>query len=403
MPAGAFNTLSHLRPIRYIAAMNLITTTAELAVLCETLAREPYITVDTEFMRESTYWPQLCLLQIGWSEGAAAVDPLADGIDLAPFDAVLADQRVLKVFHAGRQDIEIFFNRTGRVPAPLFDSQIAAMVCGFGDSVSYETLTNKLARAQLDKGSRFSDWSKRPLTERQLAYALDDVIHLRTIYDKLSAELEQTGRTQWVAEEAAILMDPATYLIDPMDAWRRLKPRTDKPKTLAVLQAAAAWRETEARQRNLPRNRVLRDETLIDLALQAPQSPAELSRLRGLPNNFAESPRGAALLKRIADVLAQPPATWPRAEARPDLPSSIGPTVELLKVLLKLVADENNVAAKLLASSSDLDLIAAEEEAEVKAMSGWRREIFGNLALRLKHGEIALSIDKRQIVMKETG
>ncbi len=382
--------------------MNLITTTSALAELCQTLATQTYITVDTEFMRESTYWPQLCLLQIGWRDGAVAVDPLADGIDLSPFDAVLADENVLKVFHAGRQDIEIFFNRTGMVPRPVFDSQIAAMVCGFGDSVSYETLTNKLAGAQLDKGSRFSDWSKRPLTDRQLAYALDDVIHLRTIYERLSAQLEQTGRTEWVAEEAAILSDPATYLTDPLDAWKRLKPRTDRPKVLAVLQAAAAWREVEARQRNLPRSRVLRDETLIDLALQAPQNPVELGRLRGLPNNFADSPRGAALLQRIAETLAQPSSTWPRGETRADLPSSIGPTVELLKVLLKMVADENDVAPKLLANSYDLDLIAADDEAAVKAMTGWRRPIFGDLALRLKHGELALSINKRRIVLKET-
>ncbi len=380
--------------------MRLITDTAELSSLCEELAAEPYITVDTEFMRESTYWPILCLLQIGWSGGAAAVDPLAPGMDLSPFDAVLANQSVLKVFHAGRQDIEIFFNRTSTVPAPVFDSQIAAMVCGFGDSVSYENLTAKLTGARLDKGSRFSDWSIRPLSERQLAYALDDVIHLRTIYEKLAAKLASTGRSSWVEQEVEVLCNPATYLNEPQLAWRRLKLRTDKPKTLAVLRAAAAWREVEAQKRNQPRGRILRDETLIDLALQAPRTPSELARLRGLPGNLADSSRGTALLAEIEAALSLPPAGWPRAEPRVDLPSGLSATVELLKVLLKLCADKHEVAPKLLASSADLDLLAADDNADIPALTGWRREIYGDLALQLKHGQLALAIERRQIVMK---
>jgi ribonuclease D len=371
--------------------MRLITDTTELSALCDELAAEAYITVDTEFMRESTYWPILCLLQIGWSGGAAAIDPLAPGIDLTPFDTVLANPAVLKVFHAGRQDIEIFFNRTGRVPAPVFDSQIAAMVCGFGDSVSYENLTAKLTGGKLDKGSRFSDWSIRPLSERQLAYALDDVIHLKVIYEKLSAKLASTGRSEWVAQEMEVLCNPATYINEPQNAWRRLKPRTDKPKVLAVLQAAAAWRELEAQKRNQPRGRILRDETLIDLALQSPRNAAELARLRGLPGTLADSPRGAALLAEIEKALAAPADTWPKADPRPDLPSGLSATVELLKVILKICADKHDVAPKLL---------AADDNAQIPALSGWRREIFGNLALQLKQGALALAIENRQIVMK---
>ena len=380
--------------------MRLITDTTELSALCVELAAEPYITVDTEFMRESTYWPILCLLQIGWSGGAAAVDPLAPDIDLSPFDDILANEAVLKVFHAGRQDIEIFVNRSGRVPAPVFDSQIAAMVCGFGDSVSYENLTGRLTGARLDKGSRFSDWSIRPLSERQLAYALDDVIHLKTIYEKLSAKLASTGRSDWVAQEMEVLCNPATYTNEPLNAWRRLKPRTDKPKVLAVLQAAAAWREIEAQKRNQPRGRILKDETLIDLALQAPRNAAELGRLRGLPGNLADSPRGAALLAEIAKALVAPPETWPKVDPRPDLPPGLSSIIELLKVLLKICADQHDVAPKLLASSADLDLLAADDDADIPALSGWRREIFGDLALQLKHGKLALAIDKRQIVLK---
>jgi ribonuclease D len=380
--------------------MILITETTALAERCAALAQAPYITVDTEFMRESTYWPILCLLQVGGPDEAFAVDPLAPGIDLAPFDALLANPAVLKVFHAGRQDIEIFFNRTGKIPAPIFDTQVAAMVCGFGDSVSYETLTARLTGARLDKGSRFSDWSQRPLSDRQLAYALDDVIHLRVIYEKLAEQLEKSGRTAWLAEEMETLTAPSTYLIEPLDAWKRLRLRNDNPRTLAVLQAAAAWREMEARARDLPRNRVLRDETLIDLALQAPGSPKDLSRLRGLPGGFADSKRGTAVLTAIEAALAAPASDWPKPEPKLDLPSGLGPVVELLKVLLKICADKHDVAPKLLASSGDLDLLAANDDAPVRALAGWRREIFGEEALKLKHGQLALSIEHKKIVVK---
>ena len=380
--------------------MKLITTEAELAALCAEWAQAEYLTVDTEFIRESTYWPQLCLLQVGGPNGAVAIDPLAPEMDLAPFYEILINPTVMKVFHAGRQDIEIFFYRTGQIPAPIFDTQIAAMVCGFGESVSYETLTAKLAHAKLDKGSRFTDWAQRPLSERQLLYALDDVIHLRVIYEKLRADLAATGRSDWVREEMAILSSPLTYRTEPAEAWRRLKPRNDSPKTLVVLQAAAAWRENEAQAKNVPRGRIMRDETLIELALAAPTTAQDLARLRGLPGGLADGKRGEALLALISTSLAQPRERWPKAEARPDLPGGLGPTVELLKVLLRLCAEKHEVASKLLASSSDLDLLAADDNADIKALSGWRREIFGQEALKLKHGQLALSIEQRQIVLK---
>lgn len=381
--------------------MKLITTTSELATYCAEWAKAEYLTVDTEFIRESTYWPQLCLLQVGGPEGAVAVDPLAPEMDLTPFHEILANPGVIKVFHAGRQDVEIFFYRTGTIPAPIFDTQVAAMVCGFGDSVSYETLTARLANAKLDKGSRFTDWAQRPLSDRQLVYALDDVIHLRVIYEKLAAELVKTGRTDWVREEMGILTNPLTYRTEPAEAWRRLKPRNDSPRTLVVLQAAAAWRETEAQAKDVPRGRILRDETLIELALAAPTTPKDLARLRGLPGGLAEGKRGEALVALIAAALALPKDQWPKADARPELPGGLGPTVELLKVLLRLCAEKHEVAAKLLASAQDLDLLAADDEAGVKSLAGWRYELFGQQALKLKHGQLALSIEKQQIVLKD--
>ena len=381
--------------------MKLITTASELATYCAEWAQADYLTVDTEFIRESTYWPQLCLLQVGGPDGAVAIDPLSPEMDLTPFYEILANPKIVKVFHAGRQDIEIFFNLTQAIPAPIFDTQVAAMVCGFGDSVSYETLTSKLAQAKLDKGSRFTDWAQRPLSERQMAYALDDVIHLRVIYEKLVAELAETGRTDWVQEEMGILTNPLTYRTEPAEAWRRLKPRNDSPRTLVVLQAAAAWRETEAQAKDVPRGRIMRDETLIELALAAPTTPKDLARLRGLPGGLAEGKRGETLLKLIAEALAQPKEQWPRAEPRPDLPGGLGPTVELLRVLLRLCAESHGVAPKLLASTSDLDLLAADDDAAIKGLTGWRYDIFGQQALKLKHGQLALSIEQRQIVLKE--
>jgi ribonuclease D len=378
-----------------------ITTTEELARFCAPLATVDYVTVDTEFMRETTYWPKVCLIQIAGPDEARVIDPLAEGLSLEPLLELLRNRNVLKVFHAARQDLEIFYKLMGEVPAPLFDSQVAAMVCGFGDQVSYEQLVSKLTGAQVDKSSRFTDWARRPLTEKQVLYALGDVTYLRKIYEKLNAKLVKTGRADWLREEMALLADPETYETPPDNAWRRLKPRTAKGEYLAVLQAAAAWREVEARHRDIPRQRIVRDETLMEIASHPPKSADDLERMRGLSKGFAEGKMGQGLLAAISAKLASPKDTWPVLEREPDLPRGIGPLVELLKVLLKLKCDDHDVAQKLLANSSDLDRIAADDNANVPAMQGWRRELFGEDALRLKRGEIALAVQGTRIKLVE--
>src|SRR5271168_31102 len=304
----------------YSGPMTVITDSSTLADFCGRLNTEVFVTVDTEFMRDRTYWPDLCLVQIAGTEAAAAIDPMAEGIDLAPMFELLANPQVLKVFHAARQDLEIFFLQGGRLPAPIFDSQVAAMVCGFGDSVSYETLAARLAGARIDKSFRFTDWSKRPLSDRQLTYALGDVTHLRLIYEKLSKRLHASGRERWVDEEMAVLTDPATYRLDPETAWMRLKPRSGSPKFLNVLKAVAAWRETEAQRRNLPRNRLVRDEALLEIAAQAPGNVADLSRTRTLSRGTAEGVVGEALLAAVARGLATPLDQAPKLADRPEVP-----------------------------------------------------------------------------------
>jgi ribonuclease D len=383
------------------ADLSPITTTEDLARFCATLATADYVTVDTEFMRETTYWPKVCLIQLAGPDEARVIDPLAEGLSLDPLLDLLRNKSVLKVFHAARQDLEIFTKLMGEVPAPLFDSQVAAMVCGFGDQVSYEQLVAKLAGAQVDKSSRFTDWARRPLTEKQVRYALGDVTYLRKIYEKLNAKLVKTGRAEWLSEEMALLADPATYEVAPENAWKRLRPRTTKGEYLAVLQAAAAWREVEARNRDIPRQRIIRDETLMEIAAHPPKTPDDLERMRGLSKGFAEGKMGQGLLAAIAAKLAAPKETWPVLEREPDLPRGIGPLVELLKVLLKLKCDDHDVAQKLLASTSDLDKIAADDNADVPAMHGWRRELFGEDALRLKRGELALAAQGTKIKLVE--
>ncbi len=373
--------------------MTVIDTTDSLADVCRRLAQEPYVTVDTEFMREKTYWPKLCLVQLGGAEGGYAVDPLAEGLDLAPLHALLDDAGVIKVFHAARQDVEIFVHLTGRVPAPLFDTQVAAMVCGFGDAVSYESLAAKLAKARIDKSSRFTDWSKRPLTERQVTYALADVTHLRVVYERLDRRLEETGRASWLTEEMGILSDPATYRPDPRETYRRIKGRGARPRTLAVLRELAAWREEAAQQRDIPRNRMLRDEALLEIAHHLPETAGDLARVRGMGRGMAEGVQGQAILDAVARGLAVPKEDLPEVPARETLPKSARPVGELLRVLLKLRCQEHDVAQKLVASSDDLEQIAAFGEASgVKALAGWRREVFGADALRLRDGELALAV-----------
>ncbi len=381
--------------------MRLITDSAELAEFCARLATADFVTVDTEFMRERTYWPRLCLVQLAGPQDAACIDPLMPGIDLAPLISLMYDPRVLKVFHAARQDLEIFFNLTGRVPAPLFDTQVAAMVCGFGESASYETLVGQLAREQIDKSMRFTDWAARPLSDRQIAYALADVTHLRVVYEALATRLMKTGRAGWLEEEMATLLDPITYRTTPEEAWRRLKPRSARPRVLAVLREVAAWREREAQRRDVPRVRIVRDEALLEIATAAPTTADALARTRGLSQGFAAGRLGQDLLEAVARGKAMPESEIPTLPPLPVSPPGIGPIVELLKVLLKIKCEEHHVATKLVASSSDLERIASDDDADVPAMKGWRREVFGDEAIALKHGRIALSMKGRRIVMMD--
>jgi ribonuclease D len=377
--------------------MTLIAENAALADFCQRQRQAEFIAIDTEFMRDKTYWPQLCLVQIAGPQEAAAIDSLAPGIDLGPLHALMADTKVTKVFHAARQDVEIFFHLTGKIPAPLVDTQVAAMVCGFGDSVSYENLAAKLAGARIDKSSRFTDWAQRPLTDRQLQYALSDVTHLRPAYEHLARRLAKTGRSEWVAEEMAVLTSPSTYRLEPKESWRRIKFRNDKPRALAILREIAAWREEEAQRRDLPRGRVLKDETLCEIAAHAPHNVDDLARCRGLSRSIAENKQGQAILAAVKRGLDIPANELPPVPPRRDLPAGLGPVIELLRVLLKMRCEDHEVAQKLVASADDLELIAADDEADVPALSGWRREVFGADALALKHGRLALTTVGRRV------
>lgn len=379
--------------------MSVIADTQQLAEFCRRQAGAPFVTVDTEFIRDNTYWPQLCLVQIAGPEAAAVIDPLAPGLDLAPVLALLADRGVLKVFHAARQDVEIFYHLTGKVPEPIFDTQVAAMVCGFGEQASFESLAQKLAGIAIDKSSRFTDWSHRPLSDRQLRYALDDVVHLRPIYERLSRQLEKNGRAAWLSEEMAVLTDPATYRVDPAESWRRLKVRAGKPRFLAVLKELAHWREEEAQRRDLPRNRLIRDEALLEIAAHIPSTVEELARTRGLSRGIAEGRIGQGVLAAVQRALARPEREWPRPEPKPDLPAGLAPLIDLLRVLLKTKCEAEGVAQKLVASAADLELIAADDEARVPALSGWRRTLFGEDALALKHGALALTAKGKRIAL----
>lgn len=377
--------------------MQLISSTADLTAACAALAAHDYVAVDTEFLRETTFWPKLCVVQLAGPDTAVVVDALADGLDMTPFLDLMRNERVMKVFHSGRQDIEIIFNMGGFVPHPVFDTQVAAMVCGFGEQVGYETLVNTLAGATIDKTSRFTDWSKRPLTERQVTYALSDVTHLRTIYKKLVARIAKSQRDSWLGEEMAILAEPKTYLVEPQEAWMRLKTRSTNPKFLAALRAVTAWREIEARARDIPRSRILRDEALLEIAGDPPSTVEGLLRVRGMSRGLAEGSAGANLLQALTAAFAAGPASWPQVEKTEPLPKGIGPLIELLKVLLKLKCDEHDVAQKLVASTADLEAIAVSDDANVAALHGWRRELFGEDALALKHGKLALAAQGKRI------
>jgi ribonuclease D len=372
----------------------VILDTKTLAAFCESLADDAFITVDTEFLRETTYYPKLCLIQIAGEKAAALIDPLAKDIDLKPFYELMTDENVLKVFHAARQDIEIFVNEAGLVPSPVFDTQIAAMVCGFGDQVGYEAIVRKLAKAQIDKSAQFTDWSRRPLTHRQTTYALSDVTHLRTVYEKLRDEIEKEGRGDWLAGDLKELADPNTYRVDPEQSWRRIKARIQNKKQQATLMAVAAWREREAQAKNVPRGRIIKDEAVAEIAIQVPQSKEALHQLRLLPRGSADSVIGKGILAAVAEGLARDPSTVPAAKGRgEEMTSSQEAAAEVLKLALKIVAERENVAPKLIANSSDIDAIAMSDEADVPAMHGWRRAIFGELALQLKHGKALIGME----------
>jgi ribonuclease D len=381
--------------------MRLITTTDELADLCKRLAQHSFVAIDTEFMREQTYWPRLCLIQLAGPEDQALVDPLHPGISLQPFFDLMADEGVVKVFHAARQDLEIVWNQARLIPHPIFDTQVAAMVCGFGESVSYVNLVKQITNHDLDKTSRFTDWSRRPLSQQQLAYALGDVTHLRDVYLRLKADLEKDGRESWLDEEMAGLIDPGTYETVPEEAWRRLKLRVKNRKGLAVLIELAAWRERAAQAQDVPRNRILRDEALYDIASHAPTETAQLSHLRTLSEGFSKSARAREIVEVVNRGLARDPKSVPLVRAGLPLPAEKVALVDLLRVLLKSCAARHKVAPRLIADGDDLERLAVEDAPDVAAMRGWRYELFGTLVEKLKRGELALKVDGGEVVPVE--
>jgi ribonuclease D len=380
--------------------MDLIATTEALAAACERLAKHPVITVDTEFLRETTYYPLLCVIQMASAEEAVVVDALAEGIDLKPFFDLMGNERVLKVFHAARQDIEIIWHRAGMLPHPIFDTQVAAMVLGYGDSIAYDALVEKITGHRPDKSHRFTDWSRRPLTKEQIVYAEADVTHLRDVFKALDADLKKRGRSDWVSEEMEVLTSPRTYDNDPTRAWERLKTRVRKPKELGVLMEVAAWREREAQSRDVPRSRVLKDDAIGDIATHAPTSLEKLAHLRSIPKGFERSKWGADIVAAVERGLGRDPQTLPKLE-KPRSNAAGSAIVELLKVLLRMTSERHHVAAKVIATIDDLEQIAASDKADVPALHGWRRELFGEAALALKHGQLALAIDKGRVVRVE--
>ncbi|MDG2285822.1 MAG: ribonuclease D [Alphaproteobacteria bacterium] len=377
--------------------MTIISNSTELAAFCDRMAKEEFVCVDTEFMRERTYYSKLCLIQIAGTDEAVAIDPLAEGISLEPVHDLMADPNVMKVFHACRQDMEIFYYQTKTLPAPLFDTQIGAMVCGHGESVSYDKLVRKLTGAQVDKTSRFTDWSNRPLTDAQIGYAISDVTHLRTVYEKLAAQLKENGRESWLEEEFEVVTSPSTYELDPRDAWLRLKVRSGKTRFLAVVRELAAYRELEARRRDIPRNRIIRDDVLLDIAARSPREAKDLAKVRNISEQFAGGRSGAEIMEAVGRALAIPEGDCPRIAQSNDSRQPRPAIVELLRVLLKQKSEQHQVAQKLIANAADLEAIAIDDDADVPAMRGWRKTIFGDDALALKAGRLALSASDGEV------
>ena len=380
--------------------MSLITTTDSLAQICQRLAQHPCVTVDTEFLRETTVWPKVCVIQLASEDEAVAVDTLAEGLDLTPFFELMANPDVVKVFHAARQDLEIVWHLAKMIPAPLFDTQVAAMVCGYGDQVAYGELAQSICKVTLDKSSRFTDWSRRPLSDAQIEYALADVTHLRDIYRALVGKLQTTDRMSWLVDEMGTLCSPATYEQHPDRAWERFRNRARKPRDLAVLMDLAAWREREAQSKDVPRSRILKDDILIEIALAAPRTAEALGNLRAFPRGMERSRSGGDILNAIERGLERDPKSLPKIE-RERRNNSGGATVELLKVLLRQVSERHGVAAKMIATVDDLESIAADDGAQVPALSGWRHELFGTKALELKRGRLALTVENNKVIMLE--
>ncbi len=378
--------------------MSMITKTADLAAACQRIAKHPYVAVDTEFLRETTYWPKLCVVQLAGPGEAVLIDALADTLDLTPLLDLMRDERVVKVFHAGRQDIEIVFHKGGFIPAPVFDTQVAAMVCGFGDSISYDQLVNRITGVQIDKSLRFTDWSRRPLSDRQLDYAISDVTHLRDVYHFLAANLAEQGRSSWVKEEMAVLTSIETYDIKPENAWNRLKMRVRKPIELAILMELAAWREREAQSKDVPRGRIMKDETIFEIAAAQPADANTLGQLRSLSRGFERSKAGEDILACVKRAMSLPKSQLPAIPKGRPAPDGSSSAVEMMKVLLKLVSEQNGVAAKVIATVDELEAIAADDDADVPALKGWRRDLFGAKAIDLKHGRLALAIRNRRTV-----
>jgi ribonuclease D len=380
--------------------MNLITTTADLAAACERMSRHNFVTVDTEFLRETTYYPLLCVAQMAIADEAVVIDALAEGLDLTPFFDLMANEGVLKVFHAARQDIEIVWHQAKLIPHPVFDTQVAAMVLGYGESISYEQLVQRITGDTIDKSSRFTDWSRRPLSAAQVSYAMSDVTHLRQVFQSLSADLQRRGRSEWVGEEMEVLTSPDTYRADPEIAWERLKTRVRKPRELSVLIEVAAWREREAQSRDVPRGRVLKDEAIGDIAIHAPTTTERLASLRSLPRGFERSKWGTEIIDAVKRGLARNPAELPRLD-KPRQGANGSATVELLKVLLRMASEQHGVAAKVIATVEDLERIALDDRADVAALHGWRRDMFGEQAIALKRGRLALAVEKGRVVAVE--
>ncbi|MEL7428721.1 MAG: ribonuclease D [Pseudomonadota bacterium] len=377
--------------------MQIVTDTQSLKAACNEAAKHSFCTVDTEFLRETTFWPKLCLVQLACPGDAWIIDVLADGIDLAPLFELMGNESVVKVFHAARQDIEIIYHLASMIPHPVFDTQVAAMVCGYGDSISYDQLVNRIVGEQIDKSSRFTDWSKRPLSEKQLKYALADVTHLRDVYLAIKANLEEQGRTHWVSEEMEILTSPETYDVPPEDAWRRLKMRARKPRELAILKKVAEWRERTAREQDVPRGRVVRDDAIYDIAARGPETVEKLSSLRSLSRGFDKNRYGRGLIEAVREAKAIPETELPKLPRQKKMPEGCGAATEMLKVLLKLIVEQHGVAAKVIATVDDLEKIAADDDADVAALKGWRRSLFGEQAINLKNGKIALGYDNRRV------